>query len=146
MTIDYEYQYPACREDKRLPPPVHHGLPFLCFGVARGSPGRSMGSKSRISRFMRLLFGKHMLIYFNGFSMVFPHVFPDGSPSLLTTASPCGSQRCLTACAKLMWAAAQASRGGSWDILLKIWGFQCFHPQRKVNKLNLKETGTEVTL
>ena len=35
---------------------------------------------------------------------------------MVTTASPCGSQRCPTACAKLMWAAAQASRGG-WDIL-----------------------------
>jgi hypothetical protein len=70
---EYEYQYPACREDKRLPPPVHHGLPFLCFSVARGSPGRSMGSKSRISRFMRLLFGKK---HFNGI----PHVFPHGSP------------------------------------------------------------------
>ena len=58
---------------QEAPSPVHHGLPFLCFGVARGSPGRSMGSKSRISRFMRLLFGKK---HFNGI----PHVFPDGSP------------------------------------------------------------------
>ena len=33
---------------------------------------------------------------------------------MTTASSPCGSQRCPTACAKLMWAAAQASRGG-WD-------------------------------
>ena len=88
---EYEYQYPACREDKRLPPPVHHGLPFLCFSVARGSPGRSMGSKSRISRFMRFtVWEKTFQWYSPRFPTWFshslwwplhlPHVDPRGVP------------------------------------------------------------------